>query len=107
MVWGCRRWSEGEKSGGPSTLEPSFKVKWDTTHNQSSGFWSPRSQTPQRARSYKGPPYELSAVGPRQPSNPTRTSGLPRVVSKLSRSHRSLYELRRLHPLTSHDISCA
>ena len=44
------------KSGRPPPFEPSFKVQRDIAHNQKLRVSrSPPGQTPQRARSFKGP----------------------------------------------------
>jgi hypothetical protein len=48
--------ARSRKSGGPPLLAPSFKVQRNTAHNQGSGSTvAPRSQSPERAQSFKGP----------------------------------------------------
>src|ERR1700728_124036 len=82
------------KSGRPAPLEPSLKVYRDIAHTKAPGLLSaPRGQRHQRARALKGPSKMAargSSVGApcdglgTRSANPGPTSGLPRVVARLS-----------------------
>jgi hypothetical protein len=73
--FGRGRCDRRDKSSGPPLLKPSLNVKWNTAHSQSSASWPPRSQRPQRARSFKGPlqmELSLRRQGLRQWNGPWR-----------------------------------